>query len=366
MRKILLSTLVVLMISMFSCQKDREQIAPQENEFEMVGYDASSNTVPGACGESEPRGALLNGKNTGVVLVYNDPTLFYIHQATTADYRLRRMWAYAGDCDKLPTNPDGTPKFEDFPYFADLFPAVRKNVFQIPTNDIPACGCYIIRSEILSKDAAGKFTISNIVWSKGPTYNDLLKAWASPLPFCKGVCEVEEPCEIGHRTQTQGGWGTTARGNNPGKYRDNNFAGAFPGGLIVGDACGFKITLTSSAAVEAFLPQGGTPAALTQNYTNPTTAITVLAGQVTALALSVGFDNYDPNFSPSPTPLKNLVVGSGIFAGKTVGEILALGHKALAGCAVAYTLSEINDVISSINENFVDGTTNNGFLTCPK
>jgi hypothetical protein len=143
-----------------------------------------------------------------------------------------------------------------------------------------------------------------------------------------------------------------------------NFAGAFPAGLQVG--CNFTITLTSAQAVTDFLPQGGPPSALTQNYVDPGSGnISVLAGQVTALALSVGFDAFDPNFGVSAFPLADLELASGTFAGWTVAEVLAEGEAILGGCASQYTASQINDALSTINQNFVDGTTDNGDLVCP-
>jgi hypothetical protein len=165
------------------------------------------------------------------------------------------------------------------------------------------------------------------------------------------------------RTQTQGGWGSTPHGNNPGKYVHNNFAGAFPNGLTVG--CTYKITLTSAQAITDYLPAGGTPAVLTTNYTNPNGLKNNLASQLVALTLSVQFDLYDPAFSGSSTLLGNLIIGAGTFKGMTINNLLSEANKVLGGCPSKYSATEISDVLSSINENFVDGTKNGGFLVCP-
>ena len=165
------------------------------------------------------------------------------------------------------------------------------------------------------------------------------------------------------RTQTQGGWGSTPHGNNPGKYVHNNFAGAFPNGLTVG--CTYKITLTSAQAITDYLPAGGTPAVLTTNYTNPTGLKNNLASQLVALTLSVQFDLYDPAFSGSSVQLGNLIIGTGTFKGMTIAAVLSEANKVLGGCPSKYSATEISDVLSSINENFVDGTKNGGFLVCP-
>ncbi|MBA3704470.1 MAG: hypothetical protein H0W84_00790 [Bacteroidetes bacterium] len=165
------------------------------------------------------------------------------------------------------------------------------------------------------------------------------------------------------RTQTQGGWGSTPQGNNPGTYLHANFAGAFPTGLSVG--CTYSLLFTSAQAITDYLPDGGPAIVLTQNYTNPVKLKNVLASQIVALSLSVRFDAYDPAFGGSSVALGDLIIVSGTFAGMSVNAVLAEANKVLGGCISIYTLSDMVEVISSINQNFVDGTINGGFLQCP-
>jgi len=175
-------------------------------------------------------------------------------------------------------------------------------------------------------------------------------------------CEAAS-CEF--RTQTQGGWGAVPNGNNPGVYLHANFAGAFPSGLVVG--CNYTLTLSSAQAVTDFLPSGSVPSALTANLVDPAGGYNnVLAGQVVALSLSIGFDNYDAAFSTSPASLGDLEIASGDFAGFTVQELLDEANSFLGGCASAYTASQLNDALTAVNENFVDGTQNNGYVLCPE
>lgn len=178
------------------------------------------------------------------------------------------------------------------------------------------------------------------------------------------LIEQEEQEEGGFRTQTQGGWGTKCNGNNPGCYRDANFDDCFPQGLLVGCEPGNSILLTSSEAVQDFLPQGKSPAALTKDYTDPDKKITVLAGQVVALTLSVQFDLCDPDFGESGFNLADQVVidEESECYGMTVQEVLDLANAILGGCSTALTPSQINDCVSKINENYVDGEQDNGFL----
>ncbi len=171
------------------------------------------------------------------------------------------------------------------------------------------------------------------------------------------------------RTQTQGGWGTECNGNNPGCYREVNFGSVFSGGLVIGHSDGFTAIFTSSSAIAAFLPQGGTPGVLDDNDVDPTsTSAEVFGGQVTALSLSVGFDLYDPGFGVSTTNLNELVVvdaGSACYD-MTVQDVLYTANLVLSGDTnTVFSASDLNDCVSSINENFVDGTQNNGFLGLP-
>ncbi|MDZ4822535.1 MAG: hypothetical protein SH856_03665, partial [Flavobacteriales bacterium] len=174
---------------------------------------------------------------------------------------------------------------------------------------------------------------------------------------------VNNASDCDFKTYTPGGWGAPANGDNPGVYRDANFAAAFPGGLTVG--CGIHtLTLTSAAAVEAFLPAGGTPAALTQEYVNPGNGFhNNLANHLVALTLSLTFDSYDPDFAPSNDYLGGGVFGSGTFAGMTISQVVAIANNVLGGCSNAYTPSSLVDALTGVNENF-DGGANGGFIVC--
>lgn len=174
-----------------------------------------------------------------------------------------------------------------------------------------------------------------------------------------------QSCNDGFKTFTQGGWGTQCNGGNPGCYRDANFNAAFPDGLTIG--CGSNtLTLTSSAAVQAFLPSGSTPRALDAgNMIDPGASYNnVLAAQLVAVTLAVGFDVYDPNFSTNTSSFSDLIINSGPFSGMTVGSFLQTANQIIGGCASNYSFSDVNDTATAINENYDNGTTNNGFLIC--
>ncbi len=200
----------------------------------------------------------------------------------------------------------------------------------------------------IDPDDTGMATATDNCSDVDPTWED------GPNEYGNSDCQL--------RTQTQGGWGTSANGNNPGVYRDANFDAAFPAGLTIG--CDYTLKLTSSQAVEDFLPDGGPSAAISQNYLNPTSIGNTLASQLTAITLSLGFDVYDPDFGESETSLGDAIMNSGTFNGMSVNEIVVIANEVFGGCSTAYSPSQMTDVLSTINENFVDGNTNNGNLDC--
>lgn len=169
----------------------------------------------------------------------------------------------------------------------------------------------------------------------------------------------------GFRTQTQGGWGAEPNGNNPGAYLHANFSTAIPQGVTIG-SCGNTLTLTSAQAITNFLPSGSTPSALPiGTLTNPGGSYSnVLAGQAVTLTLNIGFDNANPLFSVNTNSLGSLVLTSGLFSGWTVNQVLAEANKVLGGCGSSYSPSDLNAALTSINENYDNGTVDKGFLTC--
>lgn len=148
----------------------------------------------------------------------------------------------------------------------------------------------------------------------------------------------------GCTTYTQGGWGAPPHGNNPGMYLHTYFTSKFPTGLTIGST--YTLTLTSAQAITDFLPQGGPPAALTQNYTDPTNKISVLCGQMVALKLNI-------TFWPALLDIEVTCGGDEM----TVEEFWDIAEDVFGGSSTAYTPEQINECATSINEMFVGGET---------
>jgi len=217
-------------------------------------------------------------------------------------------------------------------------------------------------------------TVQATAASYGADGSVIFQAVASAVvPYCVDTCgqpeaepaECEAPAPGAYRTQTQGGWGTKAAGNNPGSYRDAHFDDAFEDGLVVGCEQ-HSLEFTSSTAVQQWLPQGGKPAPLTESAEDPDKKTgNVLAGQVVALGLSLGFDAADGDFGSAASELGGLALVDGPYAGWTVNEVYAHANDVVGGCAATDEASDVNDAVASINENFVDGSDDTGALECP-
>jgi fimbrial isopeptide formation D2 family protein/uncharacterized repeat protein (TIGR01451 family) len=163
---------------------------------------------------------------------------------------------------------------------------------------------------------------------------------------------------------TQGGWGAPPNGNNVGMLLKNNFATVYPNGFVeigIPGSGGFSLKFTSQPAIQAYLPAGGTAGALTADAVNPTSSSAgVFGGQVLALQLNVDFGN--AGLTPVPSQALGLLVysdPSSPLSGKTVTQILAIANIALGGGNVSsygVTVSVLNDLVTSLNEAFDNGT----------
>ena len=178
------------------------------------------------------------------------------------------------------------------------------------------------------------------------------------------VLFIECPCDT-LRTQTMGGWGAEPNGNNPATYLHANFDAAFPTDLVVGCVGGETLTLTSAQAVTDFLVSTGPKVALDQSYVDPGASYgNNLASQLVAATLSVGFDYNDPSFGQGSQNLGDMIILDGPFQGWTVNQLLAEANNALGGCGSAYTFTQLNDALDAINNNYDNGTSDDGFLGC--
>lgn len=193
-------------------------------------------------------------------------------------------------------------------------------------------------------------------------------------PCCQSisVADCADLC-----TFTIGGWGSRCpesqqqnpESTQPGCIRDYYFGDVLPDGVMIGDTSSaglYGAIWTSAAAVEAFLPDGGTAGVLTEDLEDPlTTPAGVLGSQVLALRLNREYScagvSYDLGISPVDTCYgeSEVPMGCGNFSGLTVDEFLAIADRVVAGDLLALdpygaNLGDLVWTATCLNERYDD------------
>ena len=318
--------------------------------------------------------------DAGTVTVSNDQDFLYVTYSGANDWLLKETHLHiAASLAEIPQTKKGNPKVGGFDYQWSYATPVQEDTYVVSLADLGYTADGVTElviaahAVVVQLDANGNEIANETGWGDGFDFPG--NSWAMYFAYTLQSCQTGGDDGVLWRTQTQGGWGTVARGGNPGAFRDANFDAYFPNGLDIGAAAlgigGPSVHLSSPGAIEYFLPQGGTAAVLdpsSPSGTDPSsTSAGVLAGQATALTLNVVFDQ--PGLDgDSPIPLGDLVVvpGSGTACdGMTVQQVLDATNTVLAGNTSQFTPAEVNECASRINENFVDGETNEGYLMTP-
>jgi hypothetical protein len=60
-----------------------------------------------------------------------------------------------------------------------------------------------------------------------------------------------------------------------------------------------------------------------------------------------------------------MVIASGAFAGWTVQQLVNQADQAIGGCSSAYGINTLNAALMTINLNYFQGSSGNGYLVCP-
>lgn len=316
--------------------------------------------------------------DVGDVGALNDRDYIYVPYTTAGGWVILEANVHVGFAwNDYPGYGQGNnaPIPGDFAYNfeAEEGEAVEEHTFAIPFTDLGLehgeCDVLVLifaHATVALLDGGGSIIQTETAWGGDHLYNPGTPEWYGNYAYRLKCCEEEDG---GFRTQTQGGWGTICHGQNPGCYRDEWFDIAFPDGLTIGCEAGYTMIFTSSEAVQEFLPNGGKPGVLESDYVNPTgkTEAGVLAGQLLAASLTLGFDATDPDFAESPDLLADQVLcGTGTaFDGWTVGDLVYEANVVLGDCESDYEPGEISEALTIVNENYVDGEVDNGYICAP-
>jgi hypothetical protein len=310
--------------------------------------------------------------NMGTVTLSNDASSIYIKIDADADRFITRVAYVAGSESHV---EDGLTLPSIF-YTACNGPLSPDNVstyaagstssvtITLPASQFEADGCIWLGLLVSTTDAQGGMQLCGGVDEFDMQFGSA--QYQSGFKYCKQDCPPPPDCGQ-LRTQTPGGWGAPPNGNNAGMYLKNNFDAAFGDFIAVGCYPGdYYVKLTSAQAIETLLPTGGQAKKLTANYTDPASIQNVLVGHLVAVTLAVGFDNYDADFGAGGVNLGDMEIKSGTFAGWSVSDFLLEANQVLGGCSSDYTIQQVLEAATAINENYVDGKVDKGFLVCPE
>lgn len=374
MKKLLsLNGILAIILLFISCQKDvsRQKETTRETIVSDVSTALNSSTE---CGTPLVKDLMDMGGVTdwGDITISNDNNyiIVKVNSAVQGMY-LTKITAVFGSQQHVTdylsnqinwTPCDGPALFDRKKTYAQQ--TTTEDTIRIPVSNFQSDDCIWMS---LSVELVGTYGTLGCAYAYPYDCEIIGSAeWQSAFRYCRQDCPPPPPGDCGQlRTQTPGGWGAEPNGNNPGTYLHANFAAAFPNGLTVGCTPNYNINLTTAQAITNLLPTGGKAAALTQNYTDPAEIKNVLVGHLVALTLSTGFDVYDANFGQAGIQLGQMEINSGAFAGWTVNAFLAEANKTLGGCGT-YSLQDVLTTATAINENYVDGTIDKGYLVCPR
>lgn len=364
----LVATLTVLF---FSCQKDLSQKGNDNRE--QPGTLSQLQITATECGtplvkQLEDMGGV---GSWGTVVVSNDENniIITLNSAIQGMYLGRATISYGSHQDVVDDltawwswTPCEGPKTYD--YQKTWTPlTVASDTIMIPNSFFQEDGCIWLSVNV---ELNGDYGTLGCAWASPYDSHIGSAQYQSAFQYCRQDCPPPPDCDT-LRTQTPGGWGADPSGNNPGTYLHANFGTVFPTGLAVGCYPGdYYVRVTSAQAITNLLPTGGKAAVLTSNYTNPAEIKNVLVGHLIALSLSVGFDAADADFGQGGVNLNDMVINSGVFKGWTVSAFLAEANKVLGGCSSAYKIEDVLTTATAINENYVDGKVDNGYLVCPE
>lgn len=368
---------IALVLVLAGCQKQLD--SPQGIQGDQLTELNQIENGIVTCGTTQVRNILDQfdlSLISGTVELSNDATNLYVKVTSVPGRLLRNLTINYGTYDEMVVDlytpiyysPCNGPLVADYRRSYPLETNTTTVMVTIPLTELPE-DCFYISVQVGTSYPDGT---SHICGFMSFDFNDPDdgQAFGSGIHqgaarYCVQECEDDECGQL--RTQTPGGWGADPAGNNPGTYLHENFDAAFGDYLAVGCYPGdFYVKLTSAQAITNLLPTGGAAAALTMNYTDPASIKNVLVGHIVALSLAVGFDNYDADFGFATEELEDMIISTGTFEGWTVGAFLDEANKVLGGCSTAYTIEDVLTTATYINENYTDGTIDNGYLECPE
>ena len=301
------------------------------------------------------------GPSLGVFEVMNDTYNLWISFNHTAKFQLDRISAFIGSEIQIPRKEGGILDAEKF-NVQSTEPSVNgKWVYSIPLEGLPECMTMAVRVELTDLEPDGDDQVHVKGWGHSGRQGS-----GFTFRYCKQSCFWTSKCAGVDPGQfvTVGANEWTSSNGEFSRQLASQFEQLFPGGMEIG--CNTEIRIKTVDELEEMFANQGTPKILERNYDGDAGSLNNnFANELCALAITIGFDERNPDFCVSGERLKNLEITQGAFKDWTVAEVFNEANTVLGGCTSNYSAFQMAEVLSEINGNFRNGTAN-GFLECPK
>ncbi len=80
--------------------------------------------------------------------------------------------------------------------------------------------------------------------------------------------------------------------------------------------------------------------------------------------MNVGFDSYSASFGAGTNNLADMYCNFSNFYGVKVSDLLAEANLRISGATTTHTISQLNTALTKLNENYDNGTTDEGDFVC--
>lgn len=309
------------------------------------------------CGESYiAEGVDENREDFGKFEIANDAQFLWTMYELPAGANVTEGKMYIGKIESLPLEADGSPAMKAFQFNLE---GSEGSTWFAKTSLSKVPECYVISLRLKLSLESGEEVY---VWPKGrPAGNGFY------VEACLQECNSRSlACDNGagvgeFTTYSAEQWvnGKAASTLSAARMK------AFPEGVIrIGCEEMYRGEISADPAeLKARFATSGEPNMLTGEM--PEGAIAnPLFWEVFALTVNVAVDDKQEDFGKSAGRIARLRVTSGPFAGWTVEDILREAHWVIGGCASNYSPQQMLEVISRINQNFLEGKKSDGFLEC--
>src|SRR5579862_557430 len=256
----------------------------------------------------------------GSVTVFNSTDGLFITATAASGWLLRETrLSVTTSLNAIPHSQDGKAWIDGFVLRNEGSPSAAALSYSLPLLVAPGTQLFLsLHADLCPVTATTPADDGHSGGSDPDDDDGGTSAWAQGVPFLGDpdalyftyVVQAAAPPTLAglFRTQTQAEWGADPQSSASASYLVATFGGAFPLGATIGASPGNGALFTNAQMVLTFLPQTGTSAPLTRWMVDPPTLNNPFAGEVLALTLNIGFDAFDPTFSPDPGSFSALVV----------------------------------------------------------